>query len=86
MKSSVQQIQISSEQQAVQNCKSNEKNLELIAHALADITIEEGLDSTVMLHGVQAFLMAMVASRRADKTTVGLELSRMSSYWLQPDC
>ena len=71
---------------AQRRCVSHEEDLAEISNALADITITNRLDSTVVLWGVQAFLMGMVASRRADRIEVGLELHRMSDYWLQADC
>ena len=76
----------SDELAAQQHCVSHEKDLAEISNALADIAITNRLDSTVVLWGVQAYLMAMVASGRADRIEVGVELHRMSGYWLQADC
>jgi hypothetical protein len=78
--------QVLSEEQAILHCKAHEKDLAEISNALADITIKNGLDSTVVLWGVQAFLMGMVTTGRADRIEVGVELHRMSGYWLQADC
>jgi hypothetical protein len=74
------------EQAAQQRCLSHEKDLAEISNALADITTTNRLDSAVVLWGIQAYLMAMVASGRADRIDIGVELHRMSGYWLQADC
>ena len=71
---------------AQHRCLSHEKDLAEISNVLADITTTNRLASAVVLWGIQAYLMAMVASGRADRIEVGVELHRMSSYWLQADC
>jgi hypothetical protein len=86
MKSYAQPVQVLSEEQSIQKCLSHERDLAEISKALADITTTNRLDSAVVLWGIQAYLMAMVASGRADRIDIGVELHRMSGYWLQADC
>jgi|HubBroStandDraft_5_1064220.scaffolds.fasta_scaffold149892_3 hypothetical protein len=86
METTNQQEPTPDEQATHQRCLSHEKDLAAISNALADIAITNRLDSTVVLWGVQAYLMAMVASGCADRLAVGLELHRMAGYWLQADC
>jgi hypothetical protein len=74
------------EQATQQRCVSHERDLAEISNALADIAVKSNLDSTVVLWGVQAFLMGMVTTGRADRIAVCLELHRMSGYWMQADC
>ena len=86
MNTSNQQEPTLDEQAAQKRCLSHEKDLAEISNALADITIKNGLDSTVVLWGIQSYLMGMVTTGRADRIEVGVELHRMSDYWLQADC
>jgi hypothetical protein len=61
------------------------KDWEAICEALTDITINRRLDSTTVLNGVQAFMMAFVESGYADKTEIGFKFSEIAEYWLQTD-
>jgi len=66
--------------------KETEQHLEILCKSLTDVTVKRRLDSKTILIGVQAFLMAMVASGNADQISVSNQLAEMAEYFVQPDC
>jgi hypothetical protein len=61
--------------------EDNLGNWDVVADALADVTIEHQLPLQPLLTGMHAFLMALNASGHADPNEIADELSRMADYY-----